>query len=161
MFLKFLAPVFLGSLICVYSWAATTSSSLTQGIGIILGRPSGIVYSTQIDPKHELHAQLSWALGYAFGASAAYVWDFPHAFDEIFKRKTNLVPYVGIGGIAGLATFGHFNTYLGIGVDVPLGMQYQFDEAPVMLFLELAPAILIFPATDGTLLGGIGAKYMF
>ena len=83
---------------------------------------------------------------------ADYVW---HIFRLIPVPDGKLPFYVGVGGEVILA-----NDPV-IGVRVPLGLDYMFNNAPVDIFVELVPILRLAPSTDFDFAGGIGARYWF
>lgn len=45
-----------------------------------------------------------------------------------------------------------------IGFRIPVGMSYIFEEAPLDLFLELAPSLNLAPSTDLEMNGALGIR---
>jgi hypothetical protein len=64
--------------------------------------------------------------------------------------------YVGIGARL-KATEGDSR----IGVRVPLGLDYVFDDTPIDIFFEIAPILDLAPSTDFRLNGSLGLRYFF
>jgi hypothetical protein len=48
-----------------------------------------------------------------------------------------------------------------VGVRVPVGLSYIFDDAPVDIFVEIAPTIDFVPDVRGEITGGIGIRFWF
>jgi hypothetical protein len=70
-------------------------------------------------------------------------------------KPGRLIPYVGVGGKTALSE----DLYLGL--RLPLGLIYLFDKAPVDIFIEIAPSVLLFPETNFDAGAGIGVRYWF
>ena len=51
--------------------------------------------------------------------------------------------------------------YFGLGVRVPLGLAMSFEAAPVEVYLELDPAIFVFPGVGGFLGASLGFRWFF
>jgi hypothetical protein len=52
-------------------------------------------------------------------------------------------------------------TFLGLGVRLPLGVSARFASAPVEIYLELDPAIFVFPGIDGFIGASLGFRWFF
>lgn len=52
-------------------------------------------------------------------------------------------------------------TFLGLGVRFPLGINARFSSAPVEIYLELDPAIFVFPGIDGFIGASLGFRWFF
>jgi hypothetical protein len=52
-------------------------------------------------------------------------------------------------------------TFLGLGVRFPLGINARFANAPVEIYLELDPAIFVFPGIDGFIGASLGFRWFF
>jgi hypothetical protein len=48
-----------------------------------------------------------------------------------------------------------------LGIRIPVGVEYQFENLPIGAFAELAPVVDLTPDTDLDLEGGIGIRYFF
>jgi hypothetical protein len=48
-----------------------------------------------------------------------------------------------------------------IGVRVPLGLAYLFQNVPVDIFLEVVPILDLTPKTDFRINAALGARYFF
>ncbi|MBN1798411.1 MAG: DUF3996 domain-containing protein [Spirochaetales bacterium] len=124
-----------------------------MAIGIIVGEPTGISFKYDNFPVlgvawsfenyFHVHADfwllnpvlsdpVTWFLG--VGAKAKFY------FDETRQREEN--------------------SEFALGVRVPVGVQYFF-ETRYELFLEVAPGIELFPATEFDIDFGIGFRYHF
>jgi len=48
-----------------------------------------------------------------------------------------------------------------VGIRVPVGLSYMFDNAPIDVFAEIAPAIDVTPDVRGEITGGVGVRFWF
>ena len=126
------------------------------GLGVILGEPTGI--------SAKFWTSNSTALCFAAGWSLEGT-EFLHLQGDFILHKFNMIPvekgslplYFGIGGRflirEGLDDM--------IGVRVPAGLDYMFEDAPIDIFLEIVPVMNLIPDTDFDIAGGIGIRYFF
>lgn len=52
-------------------------------------------------------------------------------------------------------------TFLGLGVRFPIGVNAKFASAPVEIYLELDPAIFVFPGIGGFIGASLGFRWFF
>ncbi len=127
------------------------------GLGVVAGEPSGLSAKMWLSDAAALDAAAGWSLG-------ENGWMYLHA-DYLHHRydlrppelERGLPYYIGIG-FRLLLRDEHDSR---LGVRVPLGLDYVFEEAPVDVFLELAPVVNLIPETELGLSGGIGVRYWF
>ena len=48
-----------------------------------------------------------------------------------------------------------------IGIRFPVGLDYNFDGAPLDIFVQIVPILELAPKTDFELEGAIGARFFF
>ena len=119
-----------------------------QGIGIVLGEPTGLSYKT---------GNLAIGLGWSFAADDSRIdatadwWLITDNLIEIFDW------YLGVGIKLGLNLN---NDIFNIGFRVPIGVQLWPVEQ-LEIFLEIAPGILLIPATEPDIGAGLGIRYHF
>ena len=126
-----------------------------NGIGIIIGEPTGFDGKFWLTEKTAIDGALAWSFvrGNSFHIHADYLI---HTSDAI-KTEEPLEVYYGIGGR--LKTSGDDGARLGLrGV---AGLDYFLRDAPVDFFFELAPIMDVTPATELTFNGGIGVRWFF
>ena len=150
--MRVLCPMILAAVILA---ALVPSSALADmGVGIMGGEPSGLSLkwwngNTAVD------AAVGWSLGHDnFYVHCDYVW---HRRFEGMDFGARAPFYYGIGG----RFVSHENSDARIGVRVPLGFDYMFDNGRFDIFLEIVPMFDLMPETDFDLGGGIGARYYF
>lgn len=127
------------------------------GAGVIIGEPTGGSL------KYWLNDTL--AVDGAFGASLHDHSDFYlhsdllwHNFNLLKVPRGQLPVYFGAGALGRFRDDGFDNQ---VGIRVPVGMSYLFDNAPLDVFVEIAPALDIAPDVRGEVEGGIGVRYWF
>ena len=141
------------------------------GLGVVIGEPTGLSAKLWLDQKHAIDFGLSFSFDDYFLIFSDYLFHFPGAFGRSSAFVTELTPYIGIGGVLAFANdrrrdrdrhfFGRERDTLGLGVRVPLGIEWIPSKAPLGVFVELVPGIAIAPATDAFFEGGIGIRYYF
>lgn len=134
------------------------------GLGLMVGEPTGISFKAWTSETNAIDAGLAWSVGRydAINFHADYLW---HHFD-IFGDEIDhgqLPVYYGVGGRIVFADDypdqGDENVVLG--VRVPAGINYLFEDSPIGLFLEIAPVVNIIPETDFDLDSSLGVRYYF
>lgn len=136
---------FLFAAVCAVVLSQASNVRSEVAAGVILGEPTGI--SIRID-KFPI-------LGFAW--SLKHDWMYAHG-DYYFIDRTiqdQLSWYLG-GGLA--VGFGKGDP--GLAVRIPVGLQFRFDPH-FELFGELAPGITVMPEMEGSIMGGIGLRYIF
>jgi len=136
------------------------------GIGVVAGEPSGLSLAYRPGDQWMLQAAAAWSfpnnrlhlnLDYLYNIT---ILDAPELGDVRFPV------YVGIGARLRMGDDWDRNwdgdwDHEGLGVRVPIGIALLPDRAPFDVFLEIAPALILIPATEGELDGGIGARFYF
>lgn len=119
--------------------------------GVILGEPTGLSAKQWVSDTSSFDAALAWSF---LGTGAIYVHvDYQLHFDQFDVNSGTLLTFAGIGGRI------YAGSDLKIGGRIPLGVVYEFDQAPIEVFLELAPGLNLFPATGFDVSGGLGIRY--
>lgn len=137
------------------------------GLGIILGEPTGLTGKLFMHPNHAVDMILAYDITDEAFAMAV---DYHFVFDPWpFRIPAGEMPiYVGIGGK--LSVFGehsegrhddHHDEDVAFGLRIPIGLAFLFNRVPIEIFLEIAPGIRLFPATDADVDGGIGVRFYF
>jgi hypothetical protein len=170
--LALLSLTLLPGLIVTQAQAAShlTTSSHPFGLGIVLGEPTGLSAKYWVTSHHAVDFGLAYSFNSFVYIFADYLFHFPGAFGTSSRFVTQLNPYIGIGGIfLGSTSSGRVdNKYFtsggssaGVGLRLPLGIEWSPGEPPLGIFVELVPGIGIIPSTFGFLEGGIGVRYYF
>jgi hypothetical protein len=122
------------------------------GLGMILGDPTGISIKYYMNDENAVDGAVSWNLnGGWFNVHADYLRHW-YVFD---LSEGELPVYAGVGGRIG------FGDQVRVGIRIPLGITYKFDNAPFDIFLEIVPEMDLVPATVFNMQGGIGFRYFF
>jgi hypothetical protein len=124
------------------------------GLGIIAGEPTGVTFKYWTGNNSAFDGAVAWSFinGGAFHIHADYIL---HSFN-LFRIESGSLPlYYGIGGRI------KFLDDAGIGVRVPVGLAYLFDEAPIDIFLEIVPILDLAPKTDFKINAALGGRYFF
>ena len=134
--------------------------------GVILGDPTGLTAKLWTDDDHAFDFGFAWAKGnrYYNGenhdwehhtsiyANVDYLWHFRDVFND-----ANVPLYIGVGWQ--LRTNQNANAQFG--VRIPFGIAYEFPRAPIEIFAEIAPAVILVPSSEFDTNGGIGARFYF
>lgn len=124
------------------------------GLGVILGEPTGISGKLWTGHGTAIDGAVAWS--FEKESSMHVHGDFLlHKLRLSEVDKGELLPYYGIGGRL------KFEDDSKIGVRVPLGMKYLFENSPLDFFLEIVPILDLAPSTDFSLNGAIGIRYFF
>jgi uncharacterized membrane protein YeiB len=125
-----------------------------QENGFVIGLGSGFAYSGVFAPNLSLHVD------YLF-----------HVATLVRNADVALTAYVGPGLWLALGSYGygfglHRGVYsvvpFGLGVRVPLGLSMSFTAAPkVEVYLELDPALFVFPPADFGVGASVGFRWHF
>ena len=143
-----LAAVILTTLAPSPAWAG-------MGVGIIAGDPSGFSFKWWADDGTAVDAVTGWSLGDGdFYAHCDYLW---HRTIEDLEIGGSAPLYYGIG--ARLLLRDDDDSKLG--VRIPIGLDYLFDNGRFDIFVEIAPIFNVVPETEFDLSGGVGARFYF
>lgn len=143
--------------------AADTPSALQGppdglGLGLQAGEPSGLAWALRSGDEAKLQGAVGWSMPKErIHISVDYVMDL-QVFD-VPDTAAVMPLYVGLGGRARVD--GSRDESTGLGVRVPVGMAVEPQNTAVDIFLELAPGIGLFPATDFFVDGALGARVYF
>lgn len=124
------------------------------GVGIILGEPTGITIKKWLSASMALDGAIAWSFGNesALHLHADYLF---HKRLSIKGRNDGLLLYYGLGGKI------KFQKENRIGMRIPLGLAYDFQNEPLDIFLELVPGLDLFPSTDFAFIAALGIRYFF
>lgn len=156
----------------LFAWTQKTHAADSSGFGagIILGSPTAITAKYWLDQQAAIDGGIAFSLSDYFLFYGDYLFHYPGAFKQKNKFVSELIPYVGVGGIIALANsnridndryLGRTTGTLGLGVRVPFGIEWMPSKIPIGVFLELVPGISIIPATSILFQGGLGIRYYF
>ncbi len=140
--------------IIIVSASFIQSQNKEFGLGIIVGEPTGVSFKYWTDNNSAFAGAVAWSFidGGALHIHADYIL---HSFNLIPVESGNLPFYYGIGARI------KFLDNAGIGVRVPVGLAYIFDDTPIDIFLEVVPILDLAPKTDFKINAAIGGRYFF
>ncbi len=124
------------------------------GLGLMVGEPTGFSFKWWQVGGTAVNAATGWSLGDGhFYAHGDYVW---HRVIQDEKLGGSAPVYYGIGA----------RLLLGdgkdkVGVRIPLGVNYTFEDGRFDVFVEIAPIFNVIPETSFGLSGGLGARFFF
>ena len=127
------------------------------GAGATFGEPIGADVKYWFNEKMAIDG----AMGYSFHEDTVLylhsdiLW---HAFHLFPVSKGQLPLYFGAGGLVRIRNDDNPNEF---GIRAPIGISYMFENAPVDIFMEVAPTLDIAPGVRGEVTGGIGVRYWF
>lgn len=124
------------------------------GVGLIVGEPTGISGKYWTGSTIAFDAGLAWSFidENAFQIHADYIF---HNMRLITISDGKLPFYYGIGARLKTATD------VQLGVRVPLGLAYLFQNVPIDIFIEVVPILDLIPKTDFQISIALGARYFF
>ena len=140
--------------------AMSFAQSGKVGVGVILGEPSGLSLKFRTSSTTAFDAGLAWS--FASPGSLHIHGDFIFHNYNLFTVERGLVAlYYGVGGRVKFISSDAVTRETRVGVRIPIGLVYEFDEAPVDLFIEIVPMLDLTPRTEGGIAGAIGIRYFF
>ncbi len=145
-------PVFLIVLGINHAKAQTASGDF--GLGLIIGEPTGLSAKYYLGGNNALDFGVAWSLGRhsSFHAHADYL---RHKFD-VFEVETGRLPfYYGVGARVLGGEDG------AVGIRIPVGVSYYFQNDPLEIFFEVVPILDLAPSTTFSGNGGLGIRYYF
>ncbi len=124
------------------------------GLGIILGEPTGLSLKLWTGNSTAFDGAVAWSFGKndAFHIHGDFL---VHNYKLIKVSKGRLPVYYGIGGRIKMEEESK------LGVRIPVGLNYLFEDAPLDIFLEIVPVLELIPATDFSMNAAIGIRFFF
>ncbi|HKI84283.1 MAG TPA: hypothetical protein VKA63_08105 [Candidatus Krumholzibacteria bacterium] len=150
----FICMVLIAVLIPVSTAASEHRSSF--GAGIILGEPTGVSMKLWTGGSTAVQGAVAWSFTEHTNLHlhADYIW---HRWNLIQVEKGSLPLYFGVGGRLRLRD----EVDDTLGVRFPVGLAYEFADAPFDLFLELVPVLDLTPSSEFDLNAALGGRYYF
>ncbi len=174
--LRFALPVLFASVI--FSTAGVSSAHAdfphrtaearpkTFSGGVIFGEPTGLTGKYWLSRTDAIDG----GFAYSFNSYAIFYSDylvhFPKAFQGSELSKARLTPYFGVGALLGFGGNGGkikdtSKSTAGLGLRIPLGVEWMPAGVPLGVFAELAPGMWLLPGISGYLQGGVGVRFYF
>lgn len=134
--------------------AQTKAAKGQKALGLMIGDPTGLTFKNWTSSKTAFDVGAAWSLenNDAISLHADYLW---HSWLNV--DKGGFAFYYGIGARVLFIE----NADSRIGARIPLGFNYLFADAPLDLFVEIAPIVDLIPDTDANGDGAIGIRYYF
>lgn len=133
------------------------------GLGFHVGATTGLDISYK-KGRSVQQAVVGWnANNNSFRLSADQLWIFyQHDPEELLHFPF----YFGVGGFVFLnnevdGPFGGDNYSDNFGIRAPVSMAVNHDEVAIDFYVEIVPAISVYPSTDFDLLAGVGFRGYF
>lgn len=153
--------------------AGSSPAGKTFGIGLQLGAPTALTIKYMLAPTQGIVVGVGagFAVRNAFGVGLSLHADYLFHLAELVRNDTVALSfYLGPGlwvslfnGGYGLGYVGYYYggsfALFGIGARLPLGLSLAFAAAPIELYLELDPALFVFPGVDFGLGASIGFRF--
>jgi hypothetical protein len=140
------------------------------GLGLIVGEPTGISFKGWLANDRAFAGAVAWRFwgGRAFHIHGDYLF---HNRTLIGVPRGSLPLYYGVGARVRTWHGGHYYRWgrryeyvgsrLDLGIRFPVGLSYEFDGAPLDVFLEVVPTLDLIPGTAFDLGAGLGLRYYF
>jgi len=124
------------------------------GLGIILGEPTGISLKKWVTQTTAIDGGIAWSFT---GKNSLHLhMDYLfHNFNLLKTEKGKLPFYYGIGCRIKAKEKSR------VGIRIPVGISYIFDNVPIDIFFELGPILDLIPATEFGINASIGCRYYF
>jgi hypothetical protein len=133
--------------------SAQTPGKNGLGVGIIVGDKTGFSLKKWMSDRSAADFAIGWSI-----AEPQFLFlhaDYLYHFDLADPGKGRLPFYIGIGGLA------TFASDIELGIRIPLGVEYIFEDTPLGVFAEIVPRMNLTPATVLKIGGGAGIRFYF
>lgn len=124
------------------------------GIGVMFGEPTGFNIKYRAGDLSAVNMGVAWSLHERGEALHLYSDYLLHAWVDGFNKGT-FGFYYGIGGRIVLVSKAT------VGIRIPLGINYIFEDAPIDIFIEGGPVLDFTPGTIFRGTGVVGIHYYF
>ncbi len=141
------------------------------GLGLIVGEPTGPTGKLWLSHESAVDFGLAFSFDHYTLIYSDYLYHFPGAFGASSPFAARLVPYIGIGGAMAFASdrdhgndrpyFGRGRDTFGLGIRVPLGMEWFAPRPRLGVFAEIVPGVALIPDTSSFVDAGLGARFYF
>jgi hypothetical protein len=166
----------LGFMTLTAGLASAQNQRESFGLGVILGNPSGISAKIPAGANsiNAIFGYNSYRNGWrdcdgpgpgndcyndgSIYIGADYIF---YNYNLIKVSKGRLPLYYGPGLNATFWDAPDGEDGLRVGFRVPIGLEYQFANAPFDIFLEIAPGVNLVPNTDVYIMAGLGTRFFF
>jgi hypothetical protein len=145
-------PGFRSAIIFLIALNLTAKNEL--GLGIAVGDPTGISVKYWTGKNTAIGGACGWSFR---GEDYLQInGDFLYHYFEMIPVEKGALPfYIGVGGRLA------FKEETEIGVRVPIGLEYLFEDAPFDVFFEVSPYLNLYPESDFDASASIGGRFFF
>lgn len=135
--------------------ADTPVNTNNLGVGFQIGDPFGLNF--RLDQKNDIFYEgvVGWSGGAKIHVKFDYLWNDLKALSSLNKPEGIVALYYGPGVLMRLDNSSNFM----IGAEGTIGIDYKLTGAPISIFLELSPALVLTPSVNITMFGGLGARF--
>ncbi len=133
----------------------------TLGAGIIVGEPTGLSAKSYVTETQAFDAALSYSL------RTDSIWlhgDYLYHSEKLSKdvEGGRWVPYGGLGGLLYFSNQDKKQSSRALlAARAPAGLLFYPTDSSIEFFAEIALVVGVLPATEVSVSGGIGARYLF
>lgn len=145
--------VLMAAIIVCFSGLVSAQKS-GVGIGVMFGEPTGLSFKGWISERSAIDGGLGWS--FVNDGSIHLHVDYLYHFYNVFDTP-NIPLYLGVGGRIKMQNKER-NNDTRIGIRIPFGISFQFTDAPVDIFLEIAPILDLSPKSEGSVNGALGVR---
>lgn len=140
------------------------------GIGFILGDPTAVSAKWYRSNERALDLQVSLNSSNYVLVYGDYLYHFTGILGQGDRFTERLSTYMGFGPLLAVGTkddhpkgnyFDKRQDDYAFGVRIPFGVEWIWEKAPLGIGVELAPGVMIAPATKGLFQGGLTLRYYF
>ncbi len=126
------------------------------GVGLMIGEPTGLSGKYWVSQTNAFDAGVAYSFFSAHKGLMFHV-DYLTHLQKIYFNGLAFLPYYGFGGKFGIAN-DKKSSFAARGV---VGIAFLVKEKPIDIFLEVAPAFDLLPATGISVGAALGARYFF
>lgn len=128
------------------------------GVGAVIGGPDGIAYKTWFSENMALAGAVSFSISENNSSFYTHADILKHKFYDNLDWETGRLSYYYGGGLSLLWRDG-FGDNTFVALRMPGGFSFNMTDAPVDVFIELAPTIDVSPNFMFSFNGGIGFRF--
>jgi hypothetical protein len=125
------------------------------GVGVIAGEPTGLSAEMWMTKNTAIDAAVAWSFGDGEDAFLIHSDYLYYNSGLIDVKKGSMAVYFGLGGRIKFATKSQ------IGIRIPVGLDYLFQDTPVDIFGEVVPILDLVDNTELNFAAAVGVRYFF
>ncbi len=143
------------------------------GLGVQIGTPTAVTLKFMVTPEQGLVVGVGAGFGFyrGFSAGLSLHADYLFTLAKLIDNGTlSLSAYVGPGvwlsifnrgyGFGAGFYYSSFD-FFGVAARLPLGLSLMFAALPIEVYLELDPALFVFPGIDFAIGASLGFRWYF